>query len=504
MKWPLTLPPGLSSDDTTFSTEGRWSGGNNMRFWRERPQTVGGCALAIDGIDGVCRAVLPWTDVAGISIVAFASHTQLSVYYGGTLYDITPASGFTPGAENGAGGPGFGAGAYGEGGYGEASLDDYFPLTWSLGNWGENLLASPRRQTLFIWENDPMTAATEVTDAPDDIVCMLVTPERQVLVGGCNEFSGGAFNPLLIRASNLRDYSDWDPSVLGTSAFEYPLAGSGRIVGMKQVGSYVGIWTDSALYIGEFVGTVDQVYRFDKVADHCGLCGPNAVQVIGQTAYWITPDYQVYAWTPGSAPQPVEFPIRGDFKNNIAFGQYDKIAACSISQFGEVWWHYPDARDGTECSRYIALSTLGNGWFKGQLARSACIDAGPLEYPIFVSPGGTAYWHENGNSLNGEPLAWSLSTSDLYMDDAANVMRIDGIWPDFEQQIGPVSMELEARFWPQSNARDKGPYSLSANRAKYDFRATGRIFNITFSGESSPAFVRFGKPLFDVSVDADR
>lgn len=504
MRTSLAILPGISSDDTTFASEGRWSDGNNMRPWRGSMQTIGGWSYAIDAMDGVCRSVLPWTDTSGNGNIAFGTNTKLYVYYDGTLSDITPSSGFTAGAEDGAGGPGYGAGNYDEGDYGEPSVSNYFPATWSLANWGESLMACPRYQTLFLWENVPATPAAAVANAPDNIVYMMVTPERQVLALGCNEEVSGDFNPMCIRGSDVRDYTNWTTSS-ASSAFEFILSGSGRIVAGRQVGSYVAVWTDNALYIGEFVGLDNQIYRFDKVADHCGLAGPNAAQVLGQTAYWVTPDYQFYAWTPGGQPVLLDCPIRNEFRDNIAQAQYDKIAATSVSQYGEVWWFYPDARDGLECSRYVALSTLNNAWFKGTMARSAGMDAGPMEYPIFVTPEGAAYWHENGNSANGGALDWSLTSADMYVEEAGRSVLILGCWPDFEAQQGAASLALTLRAWPQTTTTySKGPYALTVNKQKYDFRAQGRIVNLTLSGSSAPAFVRLGKLSFDTVPGGER
>ena len=500
MKVPFLIPPGIISDDTTFASEGRWVDGNNVRFWRGTAETIGGWSIATNGLSGVCRNVLPWTQNDGTGVIAFGTHTKLYAYTGGAVADITPSSGFTAGQEHGAGGPGYGAGAYGAGTYGGSSASDYFPLTWSFGNWGQNLLACPRGQTIFRWANNTGTPAAAIANAPDNVTYMIMTPERQILALGCNEEVSGTYNPLCIRGCKSEDYDDWTTNS-NDNVFEHILTGSGRIVAGGMVGQYVAVWTDNSLYIGEYVGLPDQAYRFDPVETNCGLVGPNAFLIINQTAYWITPDYQFYAWAPGSPPKLIQCPIRNDFKDNITPSQFDKIAATGIGQYGEVWWFYPDARDGLECSRYVALSTIDGTWFRGQLERSACCDAGPTQAPVFVTPDGTAYWHETGRTADGAALEWSLTSADQYIDDARRFLVIRGIWPDFEDQQGAVSMELNLRKWPQANTvYTKGPYSLPVNVDKKDFMASGRVASVTFSGNSSPAFARFGKPTWDVEV----
>ena len=118
---------------------------SNVRFRFGRAQVIGGWeSLTASPLTGVCRAAFPWTDnSAGLSI-ALGTHSKLQLWQGGGLFDITPASGFTPGAIDGAGSAGYGTGgSMGSGGFGQPSATDYFPLTWSFGAWGQNLVASP-------------------------------------------------------------------------------------------------------------------------------------------------------------------------------------------------------------------------------------------------------------------------------------------------------------------------------------------------------------------------
>lgn len=67
-----------------------------------------------------------------------------------------------PGQVDGLGGFGYGTGGYGDGGYsGSASALTYYPRTWSLAAWGQNLLANPRGGGIYEWA--PYVGATELT-----------------------------------------------------------------------------------------------------------------------------------------------------------------------------------------------------------------------------------------------------------------------------------------------------------------------------------------------------
>lgn len=504
MRVPFVIPPGIVSDDTYFSSIGRWEDGNNCRPWRGQMQTIGGWVSAIStATTGVCRNILPWTDNDSALNIAFGTNSKLQVAVGGVLYDITP-SGLTVGAIDSAPASGYGSGDYGEGDYGAPGASG-LARTWSLANYGESLMVNPRADTIYWWQNNTASPAAALTNAPDNVTCMLVTPERQVVAFGCNEEVGGGFNGLCIRGSDIEDPTDW-ATASNNNAFEHILEGGGEIVKALLFGSYVAVWTDNSVYMGQFLGNPGQTYRFDRVGENCGLIAPNAVTIIDQTAYWIGPDLQFRAWTLGQVPQILPCPIRNEFKVNVVADQVDKIVAATISQYGEIWWHYPDGRDGNENSRYVAVSAISEGlpWFQGIMARTAFVDAGVAASPLGVGPDGAVYFHEIGQTANGGVLSYHLKSAATYLGNGDQVFMIRGLWPDFEDQQGNVALTLCTSFYPQEEPVAIGPYALSERESKQDFRATARIASFKFEGASAPSFMRTGKPSFDMVTVGQR
>ena len=491
MRIPLEPPPGLTDDDTTFATPGAWADGSNVRFVKGRPEAIGPWAAAFaTALTGVCRNVKAWTDSDGNVTLAFGTHSALQVYWGSRLYDITP-SGLAAGAIDTATAiAGYGNNAYGTGTYSMPASQAH-ARTWSLDTWGENLIASPRGGTLYRWQNDPNVAAAAVANAPDEITAIITAPERQVLALGCNEEISGTFNPLCIRGCDLEDIDDWTTTSTN-NAFEHILEGSGSIVTGRVIGPYVAIWTTAGLYLGQFVGAPGQAYRFDLVALNCGLIGPNAIQVVGQTAYWIGTDKQIRAWTPGSQPRIISCPIWTDFADNLNAVQAAKIVAAELSKFGEVWVHYPDSRDGSENSRYLAVALEEGAWFRGQLARTAFVDAGVAANPIGADTSGQAWYHENPA---GNAVSWSLQTADTYIGEAEQAAEVQRFIPDFEDQAAPINLTLFMRKLPRSTAVTKGPYSIATGAARKDFRASGRIMAVELAGTGR---MRLGKPEFEI------
>lgn len=592
MRIPLDLPPGLNGDDTIYGAEGKWADCSLVRFRLGRAQVDGGFeSLTSTLLTGVCRAAFPWTDNNAVLNIAFGTHSNLQVWQGGALYDITPygppnllgtdpltvhngtarvdvahiahgrttgnfvmiagatlVGGITPngtfaitvdsvdayhytftsnatsdatgggtavvetpqvllpaGAIDGTGSVGFGTGGYGIGPWGETSpTTDYFPRTWSTAAWGQNLLASPRNGGMYQWSNNTAQRAVAVANAPVQITHMLVAPidgGYMAFALGCNQEADGVFNPMVIRHCSIRDLTTWSTLADGSTAREYVLTGGGRIVGGRMCGPYLLVWTNDALFLGTYVGALNEPWRFDRIGEHCGLIGPNAAIVVGQTAYWASPDRQFWECPLGGSPTPMECPIRVAYAENLAASQGDKVIASSNAEFSEIRFDYPDGRDGYENSRFVRLCISGSdagSWSRGILARTAYVDAGPSLYPIGCTYQGNVYYHEKGNSADGAPFAWFIRSAAQLLDPDKR-MLIKECWPDFQEQIGPVSVTIYGLETPQQEAPTiVMPDPMAPEDAKVDFMITARLFQVEFSGNSAPTGMRLGKPTFEV------
>lgn len=533
----VDIGPGIDLDDTAFAEAGAWIDCDKVRFWRGKAQVIGGWESFIqDQLNGYCRFIYPWTNQEGNLLVGFGTNEALYVTYGGGLYDITPSA-FVAGNADGLGGAGYGTGAYGIGAYGEPTAGDTFALTWSLSNYGESLIANPRGQTIFWWQNDTSMPADPLTNAPEQVTYTLVTNTRQVMAFGCNEEVSTDFNPMCIRFSDIEDPEDWTSSA-SNNAGEVIIEGGSRIIGARLIGEYIYVWTDTSLILGTFTGETAQPWVFEKQADHCGMIGPNAGVIVNQQAYWMSTDVQFYTCSLGGAPSIIVSPIQAELKDHIALIQADKVVASSFATYGEVRWDYPDIRDddgsvtydflvdeesdpdyivvddgsdsdylavstrqapGIENSRYFALSTIDGKWSKGVMSRTFYVDSGPQTYPIGVTPSGYVYYHERGNSADGGAFSWYIESGDQYIGEAADpLFQVQGMFPDFKDQVGPVNVQLQMRNYPQGTQYTKGPYALEPNRPQRTFQASGRLIKLRISGNSAPTYVRFGRFVFQV------
>lgn len=508
MRQRLEIPPGINSDDTAFKYPGTWHDCDQVRFWKGVPEVVGGWeAVTNTDLTGVARSVLMWMDNNSIPNIAAGLHNGLSVIQDSTVYDITPTSGFTAGQINGTGGSGYGTGTYSTGDYSEPSSAAFFPLVWSLSNYGESLIANPRGQTIFWWQNDTSTEAEELLNAPENVTYTLTTYTRQIMAFGCNEEVSGTFNPMCIRFSASEDPTDWT-TASDNLAGEVILEGSGRIVGAREVGEYIFIWTNNALFLGTFTGDSIQPWSFVKVGENCGLSGPNAAVIVSQTAYWFSSQKRFMMCSVGGVPEVIYLTVGDEMAENVSYAQEDKIVAASISKFNEIWWFYPDKRDDTliENSRYVSLSIADGSASKGTIARTAFSDTAPSAnlYPIGITYDGQVYYHEKGASDNGRSRAWFIETSDFYIDEEERCMMIKTMWPDFQRQTGPIWLTLKGLQYPQSSPEVFTSLVMTPNTTKLDFRYSGRLIRMRLSGSSAPSDMRLGVPTFDVTPAGDR
>lgn len=496
MRAPFSPPAGLYSDDTTAARGGQWVDGSNVRFWNGQAQVIGGWErMTLSAITGVTRAVHAWTNKAALLNAAFGTHSALQVWLDGILYTITP-TGLAAGQIDGTGGAGYGTGGYSVGEWSDPSATAYFPRTWSLGNFGELLIACPRDGVIYEWANVPGVPAVPLANAPAKVTACLVTPKDQVMALGCNEEVSGIFNPVCIRYSSVRNRTEWNTGA-ATTAREVILPGGGYIVSGRIMGDYLLVWTGHGLHIGTFSANLAQPWAFKRVAGSVGLIGPNAAVVAGNVAYWLGPDLQFYAYALGGSVTPMPCPIRDDMEANFAASQGDKVVASALSSFGEIRFDYPDARDGFENSRYVTYSTLGDVWSRGTMARTAMVDAGPQPSPIGVSPDGSAFWHERGESDDGAPLSWFIESGDLELN-ADRTLMTRKFFPDTKAQKGPIAVTITTRQKQQGRVTVYPSFAVAPGQGQADFRGSGRIFRIRYSGHSSPSAGRLGKASFDV------
>ena len=126
------------------------------------------------------------------------------------------------------------------------------------------------------------------------------------------------------------------------------------------------------------------------------------------------------------------------------------------------------------------------------------VDAGPSAFPIGATYDGAVFFHEKGRSADGGPFAWFIETADQELDPE-NTLLVRELWPDFKDQVGPVTVTLTPRLDPQGSAEPEVSAALAPGERKADLLAAGRLVRVRFAGESGPTGCRIGRSVFDVT-----
>lgn len=348
-----------------------------------------------------------------------------------------------------------------------------------------------------------LLTAEVVPNAPTQSTCMIVTEEMICMLGGTIDVETGQFNPRHIRWSDtgvgdLSALQTWTPTAANLSG-SFTIQTGSRIVGMANGNQETLVWTDEGLHVGRYVENPNIVYSFFQVGHGCGLIGPNAKAVAGSAAYWLSNGGDFWAYD-GGAVVPLQSPVRRYVEDNLAKVQGDKVYAYHLSAFNEVWWLYPDSRDGNECSRYVIYNYQTGEWSIGTFNRTQGIDAGPLRYPVLAGTDGYLYYHEKSNSADGtDGIDWSITTGQFDIGDGNTLFQISSVIPDFEDLVGGVELTVRTYTYPNNTPTTFGPYSITSGTDKVDFIAIGRQADMTFSSTAVPAFARQGSVRVDLS-----
>jgi hypothetical protein len=468
-------PPGINNDDTEYSAPGVWVDASNIRFYHGRPESVG------NEVDLQSAALETYTSIRAMLAYKIGSTVYLAVAGDGTLHrvntadwtrtDIEPASGYSPSS-----------------------------TPPNLAMFGDILLIGGGRDTLFA--STAGAQAVEISNAPDQISKMLVTPSRQVMALGCNEEISGTFNGRCIRWSDIEDYTDWT-TTSSNNAGEYILPGQENIVSACLLGDYIVIWTEGSLWLGQYIGQPGQTYLFTRIASASIVSG-SAYATFEGAVYWMSRDYAFHAYQVGGAPVPIPCPLQ--VQRNIVFSGEEN--AMARRRFGEIWFFYTSS-GGTQnaYAAYCVHESQAQGrpiWFRGSMSCTAAIDDALLadglnmgdSHCIRIAEGSNqkliAFDRQDGG---GTPISWSAQTSYYYVDEGERRSMITRYYHDRERQDASITVEISAQDHPNGGGSATEALTVAAADTRKDFRLSGKMISYTLSGSD---LFRLGKPAFDV------
>ena len=76
----INIKAGVIKDDTVYSSEGRWSDSDKIRFYNGKPQKIGGWEkLSASSFSGAARAIHSWRDYNDNRLVAIGTHSNIYI-----------------------------------------------------------------------------------------------------------------------------------------------------------------------------------------------------------------------------------------------------------------------------------------------------------------------------------------------------------------------------------------------------------------------------------------
>ena len=374
---------------------------------------------------------------------------------------------------------------------------------WSLGNWGEILIANPANGPIFQYQPASGTpVATILPYGPISSQGMFIAmPQRQIVAYGST--FNGVQDPLLIRWCDVEDFNVWIATTQN-QAGSYRIPNGSRIVGCMQAPQQGLVWTDIGLWTMQYVGYPD-VYSFNEVSSGCGMIARKACGSLNNVTYWMGPS-QFYVLG-ASGPQPLPCPIWDVAFQDLDRTNLDKIRCGTNSVFGEVMWFYPTTSSGGEIGGYVKYNPALNAWDYGTgMNRTAWINQSVLGTPIGAGTDRYIYQHEIGNDADGQAMDSWFMTGFAQMSDGEWQWFVDQFWPDMKWGLYGAAQNatLQVTFYYCDYAGDTpttdGPYSFNQATKFVTPRLRGRLFAIKLEGNDVGTFWRIGDCRFRYSA----
>ncbi len=416
---------------------------------------------------------------------------------GNFTYEITVgsgASGFLVG---------YGTGAYGAETYGTPRTVSTFTTelrTWSLDNWGEDLIASPRGGKIYQWDQSVGigTRAQEITNAPATNLRVIVSPENRQLIafGAHNDTTDDS---LFIRWSDNEDFTTWIAASGNNAGSKRLDSGSEIVAGIRtRVG--VLVLTDTSVHVMQPISG-NEIYSFREVASGISIAGPAAgVDANGIVYFMGVSNFYIYDGTLRVLPCPNWTRVYDSFNITQSFGVF-----CShLKDFNEVWWFYPSAGQFSN-DRYIVYNYVEKIWYYGNMDRQSFHDYSPFfERPFGFDAAGTLYTHEDSLDADGAGMVSFIESSDMSINEGDELVHVSKLIPDFDRIRGPVKVLLKGRKYPQGPQFEKGPYSVGGSTDEMGVRIRARQLALRVTSENPGANFRMGSFRIRARADGER
>ena len=444
-------------------------------------------------------------------------------------------------------GYGWGTDTWSAGKWGEASTSTNVildPGSWSLDNFGQQLIATIKNGKTFTWDagaaNPLENRATIMAGAPTASRMTIVSDrDRHVVHLGTETTigSGSTQDPMFIRFSDQEDFTTYTPTSTNTAG-TFRLDTGNKIVTAISGKDYNLILTDTAAYLMQFVGP-PFTFSIRQVGSNCGCIGQHAAAYADGKVFWMgqSGGFFVFDGTVKLLPSLIEDFVFTTTGNNVGvnYSSNEIVFASHNSLFNEIIWFYPAGTPvsdpSTQNDRTAVYNYVENTWAPMTLARSTYADAStyPVPYATEYSATGTPsfptlqgatntfgattyYAQEVGiNKIdlnkNATAIAAFVQSGDFDLPtdgDGTFLLRVGRFLPDFKNIQGNAKITLGTKDFPVSTNTTTTQFDVSSTTSKVDTRVRGRLANLKIENTSTNESWRYGTFRADVYQDGRR
>jgi hypothetical protein len=349
----------------------------------------------------------------------------------------------------------------------------------------------------------------------------------------------GEFNPLLVRWSDQGNAYQWIPEQTNQSG-EYPLTYGSYIVGAVQTTQQILVWTDSAIYAMQYIGT-PYIWGFTLLMNNTSIMGPNAMISVNNVTYWMGRDrFYMYNGVVSTLPCSVKQYVFDDINTSQAYQVF-----CGHNEgFNEVWWFYvSQSSGGTTIDKYVVYNYLDQVWYYGSMSRSAWLQSGIIGKPLATNYSNFVLQHETGT--DDQSVAASPQPINAYVQSSDFDLQVEGagehfsfVWrmlPDVNfngsnVNAPAVNIQLLPRWssgsaypttqtgsaWPPTNQvqnplvqssqnyQTAPEYTIQQFTGEVFTRVRGRQMAFKISSNTLGVAWQLGTPRFDIRADGRR
>lgn len=408
------------------------------------------------------------------------------------------------GVELGVYGLGWGVGGYGLGTYGTprgTSTIFIEPRVWSLDHFGQLLIASYNGGTIYQFDptaSQPWSRATVIsTDPglPTDVRYAFVTSERFIMA-----LCAG----MQVKWPSQNSLTDWTPTATNTANIRTLTEGTKLVAGAVLADFISVVWTDAALYKFQYTGS-SYIYNSSMVAKDCGLLSPGGKVTAAGIAYWIGQD-TFWHYNGSVLPMPNVEDIRKYVFDALKVDYGYQCTTVFNPQHNEIWFFYT-VNGQTSPTLGVIYSIENQCWAPLYYGRASGthFTQGDTR-PYMATTDGYINQHEVGYDDNGVAMPWSLTLSPYAMNQGGQHVDVQGIVPDFFEQVGDITMT--ANTWDRINdsAMEDTETDIvpAVDSGMIDMRVSGRYIGLDMGASSAGCYMRLGVPVAWIQPSGNR